>query len=993
MVREEIGQRKKKNKKTEDEEMGFGDWGGYMEAKRAKLLEQFRESEVKQVSNIFQGIAIHVNGLTKPPMNELKDLMAAHGGLFHGYQVSSTTHIIASNLPNVKIKHLGSVPIVKPAWITDSISMGKLLEYQRYLLYTNQSKTQPKIVFPVVEKHSSVEEVEAKVSSKFEENIVDSVKDVHKVQTLSSINTDMKQSMDMYENKEDKYKPVENICKIASHLDTNDVYMKEEVDISDESNILKNRSNQSNKLSVKTASDPKFLEEFYSNSRLHLISTLGAEFKQLVGEMRLKSNGQFPGKEKLLLTKGNATANSISDIIIMHIDMDCFFVSVGLRNNPDLRGKPVAITHARRGQLTNTRPEQEANRKQEFALYYDQLPLGAISRVDKLDTQSSMSEIASCSYEARKCGVKNGMFLGQAVKLCPNLNTLPYDFEGYKEVSNILYRTIASYTLDIEAVSCDEMFVDVTGILKETGLTVDEWATHIRQEIMSATGCPSSTGFGANRLQARLATRKAKPAGQYHLQPSNLEFYMSEIPLSDLPGVGRATLHKLKNLGLNTCGDVQETSLKVLQAEIGQRAGETLKEQSRGIDRKPLSFNHERKSVSAEINYGIRFKTLDECYNFLRSLSNEVYTRLYDIKKRARCLTLKLLIRSPEAPVETAKYLGHGICDSLTKTATNIIINSPEIVFKECKTLYEKLNPSIADLRGVGIHLSKLENITVQDTALSNFLKLSSNKNIVKPNRDIEKPNKDEIESRENETSTILKSKESSSNQEVRKSSRGRPRKNNNSSENKIVKPTSKPLTDFFGKTKNLEISEKSQKYVPVKGEIDLGVLSELPEELRKEIMKEYKLESTIPSTSKIEMETQKKPVKIRHKHSNKGQTQSRSHPFKNLTWDQFKPVIEKWTLSGENPRQVDVEMIANHFKKLALDRKIESLKITFSFLHRLFSVLNCNWHGAYFKIVNIMQEGMVARYGGTLMVRRKFQCCEMDLDSKNTHNGSTHTL
>lgn len=109
--------------------------------------------------------------------------------------------------------------------------------------------------------------------------------------------------------------------------------------------------------------------------------------------------------------------------------MDCFFVSVGLRQYPDLKGKPVAIAHARNAEITNIKPEQQLNREQEFALYSERLPVGVTSRVDKIDTLSSLSEIASCSYEARKFGVKNGMFLGQAIKMCPDLRTLPYDFE------------------------------------------------------------------------------------------------------------------------------------------------------------------------------------------------------------------------------------------------------------------------------------------------------------------------------------------------------------------------------------------------------------------------------------------------------------------------------------------------------------------------------------------------------------------------------------
>lgn len=194
-----------------------------------------------------------------------------------------------------------------------------------------------------------------------------------------------------------------------------------------------------------------------------------------------------------LFNLGKTTTHILPHSVIMHIDMDCFFVSVGLRNHPELRGKPVAITHARNGQISN-RPERRANREQEFALYSERLPEGTTSRIATIDGNSSMSEIASCSYEARKCGVRNGMFLGQAVKLCPELRTLPYDFEGYREVSHSLYETIASYTLDIEAVSCDEMYVDVTNILKETGLSVDEWATLLRNEIMTMTRCPCSTG-------------------------------------------------------------------------------------------------------------------------------------------------------------------------------------------------------------------------------------------------------------------------------------------------------------------------------------------------------------------------------------------------------------------------------------------------------------------------------------------------------------------
>lgn len=121
----------------------------------------------------------------------------------------------------------------------------------------------------------------------------------------------------------------------------------------------------------------------------------------------------------------------------------------------------------------------------------------------------------------------------------------------------MLYHTMASYTLDIDAVSCDEMYVDITPILREQGITVDQWATHIRNEILEVTGCVCSAGFGANRLQARLATKKAKPGGQFYLKPNYVEDYMLKVPVSELPGVGQTILAKLHKLNIKTCENLR----------------------------------------------------------------------------------------------------------------------------------------------------------------------------------------------------------------------------------------------------------------------------------------------------------------------------------------------------------------------------------------------------------------------------------------------------
>lgn len=239
----------------------------------------------------------------------------------------------------------------------------------------------------------------------------------------------------------------------------------------------------------------------------------------------------------------------------------------------------------------------------------------------------------------------------------------------------------------------------------------------------------------------------------------------------------------------------------MLQTELGPKTSETLHEQARGIDRRPLDYEHERKSVSADVNYGIRFKTQDEALNFLRSLSTEVHNRLIDTGMRARCLTLKLLIRAKGAPVvrdfksnmvenvdtkfflqETAKFLGCGVCDSINKSTTSgAVITDPNTIFKEAKLLFEKINVPCTELRGVGIQLTKLEKIPPVNTALSNFLKQgTSKKDVEEAKINVAGPSKaiafEKEKSKENANSLKRTASNSSIEKKMGKSSRGRGR-------------------------------------------------------------------------------------------------------------------------------------------------------------------------------------------------------------------------
>lgn len=779
-------------KRKPDEDNGFASWGGYMEAKKSKLLEQFRDESKKlkgTTNDIFKGISIYVNGYTKPSADELKRIMAMYGGEYHQYESHRTTHIIASNLPDCKIKRLKVLNVVKPEWITDSIKAEKLLDYRMYLLYSKQSKTQPALNF-LPNQHASENSSLSKNTE--DENVTDDIT-VRDCQSNKTNGDDLLPEQSAFPNATHSNGNNCNESELKGHSSTTVVCTTTDDSPADNDSIqarekhifLEPKKNgevilPDNKRTTRTAVDSDFLSEFYNNSRLHHISTMGALFKQYICKLREESNKSYPGRMKLKNFKKNglnhpaecslpvnenlfdninddelfAEESSLADEntkykkIIMHIDMDCFFVSVGLRNRPELRTHPVAVTHAK-GNPRNG-PQKNSSRKFELAYYKERKEqkfkqsknTNEINNIPDVDKDSnafesddnmwydnigdgdSMSEIASCNYEARKAGVCNGMFLGSALKVCPNLKTIPYDFEGYKEVSYTLYDTVASYTLNIEAVSCDEMYVDCTDIINEMNITPMDFAEVLRREIKEKTGCPASAGFGPNPLMARLATKKAKPDGQYFVEPSRVLDFIQDIKVDDLPGVGYTLSHRLRAMGIRTCGDLQTQSLANLKSEFGVKTGETLYNHCRGIDNRELDSEHKRKSVSAEVNYGIRFTKQEEAEKFLKQLSNEVAMRLQSTGMKGRCVTLKLLIRAKEAPVETAKFMGHGVCDHLTRSSTiSIPVDDSEAITKEVLNIFRQIQVKPSDLRGVGIQISRLQKIVgSKSVQISKFL-------------------------------------------------------------------------------------------------------------------------------------------------------------------------------------------------------------------------------------------------------------------------------
>ena len=562
----------------------MGSHKDYMDLKRKKLTEQNQnqchllDSVKGNVLNFFKGVSVYVTGFTDPPSSVLKEIILRGGGSFQMfYKKSDVTHIIASNLPDFKVKLWKNELIVSPKWIVDcDISQSKLPE-AKYILFRNS------------------------------ENIRDMILD---------------KNPDVPHEKS----PSKNIPKT-------------------------------------TSSD--FVDEFYNNSRLHHLSTSVSELRSTVSKFQQQYHPLYTPENR-----------SLDNSLIVHVDIDCFFVSISLISKPHLRGVPVCVTHAK------------SNEKSD-----------------------SYAEISSCSYEARKFGVHNGMFLGRALTLCPQLVTVPYEFAEYHAASYELYRLLVEKTPFVEVVSCDEAFLDIVELVDATDEeNIESFVKELRTDILNSIGCTVSAGIGPNKLVARMATRKGKPDGQYIcLGNEKIAEYLKMQPIEHLPGIGYSTAQKLSAQGHKICGDLINLTKTQLSDIVGPKTGETIYRFCRGQDDRELVIKHERKSISVEINYGIRVETIKELDLFLLNLCKELEKRMNTENVTGSLLTLKLKERSENAAKEPIKYMGHGICENISKSMHLVkTSNSAAVMHSKVMSLVTSMTLKPSDIRGVGVQMSKL---------------------------------------------------------------------------------------------------------------------------------------------------------------------------------------------------------------------------------------------------------------------------------------------
>ena len=283
---------------------------------------------------------------------------------------------------------------------------------------------------------------------------------------------------------------------------------------------------------------------------------------------------------------------------IIHCDCDCFYASIEMRDNPALRGKPIAVGGS---------PERRG-------------------------------VVATCNYEAREFGIHSAMASATARRLCPDLIIIRTDMEKYRLASSQIHEIFQRYTDLIEPLSLDEAFLDVSDCDEFRG-SATRIAEAIRNEVREVVGITISAGIAPNKFLAKIASDWNKPDGQFAVLPNDVDDFVAKLAVKKIHGVGKVTAAKMHRLNLRTCKDLQNFGADALTEHFGS-FGERLFELSRGIDNRPVSTDRIRKSVSVENTFDTDLPDLDSSLEAMLRLLPQLELRLkrldnhYSIKKQ-----------------------------------------------------------------------------------------------------------------------------------------------------------------------------------------------------------------------------------------------------------------------------------------------------------------------------------------------------------------------
>lgn len=349
---------------------------------------------------------------------------------------------------------------------------------------------------------------------------------------------------------------------------------------------------------------------------------------------------------------------------ILHIDMDAFYASVEQRDNPELRGKPVAV-----------------------------------------GSPAARGVVAAASYEARAFGVRSAMPSVTAARKCPDLIFVKPRFDTYRAVSMQIRAIFAEYTPLIEPLSLDEAYLDVTTNLKEMAVAT-EIASEIRARIKEATGLNASAGISYNKFLAKMASDLNKPNGQAVITPKHGPAFVESLPVKRFHGVGPATAGKMAALGIATGADLKRKSPEFLTEHFG-KSGSYYYGIARGIDNREVTPDRERKSVGAEDTFAVDLSALAEAKRELAPLVAKIWRYCEANDMSAKTVTVK--IRFADFQIITrSKTLPAAFPDD-------------GAILAAATTLLEGTHPFRKPVRLLGVTLSSLGPAEAQSAAQLEF--------------------------------------------------------------------------------------------------------------------------------------------------------------------------------------------------------------------------------------------------------------------------------
>jgi DNA polymerase IV len=342
---------------------------------------------------------------------------------------------------------------------------------------------------------------------------------------------------------------------------------------------------------------------------------------------------------------------------IIHIDMDAFYASVEQRDNPDLRGKPVAV-----------------------------------------GSSQARGVVAAASYETRAYGVRSAMASVTALRKCPHLIFTKPRFDVYKAVSGQIRAIFAEYTPLIEPLSLDEAYLDVTDH-QSGAASATEIARQIKIKIKEATQLTASAGVSYNKFLAKLASDHRKPDGLFVIKPADGLVFVEELSVGQFHGIGRVTAEKMNTLGIFTGLDLRGQSEEFLHRHFG-KAGRYYYQIARGIDHRPVQPDRVRKSVGSENTFDRDLHELPDLLNELQPLVADVWSYCEARNIAARTITLKVKFTDFQ---------------QITRSRTLMTpIPSQAVLTQLIQELLQSIFPLRQGIRLLGVSLASLDQATTE---------------------------------------------------------------------------------------------------------------------------------------------------------------------------------------------------------------------------------------------------------------------------------------